>query len=206
MTPIVGITSTSRQKMSAILCTNTPLAPAGRAAPPTNSSTICKKKRGDGGYQYKAGAIAQSARAFSEAISASWLASANLVPAPPSKIKTDAAYDDRMYRVCLSIRKPEQPAIRELIEQIESTETFKGGHRLKPEELRANYRFAESQMENLPETIGIIDDVLTTGSHFRAMKDMLLERAPNCRVVGFFIARRAIPNPFGAVSIEDLLK
>jgi hypothetical protein len=62
-----------------------------------------QKKRGDGGYQYKAGAIAQSARAFSEAISASWLASAYLVPVPPSKIKTDAAYDDRMYRVSVRL-------------------------------------------------------------------------------------------------------
>src|SRR5262249_21723501 len=30
--------------------------------------------------------------------------------------------------------------------------------------------------------------------HFRAVKNMILERAPECRVIGFFVARRAIPN------------
>jgi hypothetical protein len=55
-------------------------------------------------------------------------------------------------------------------------------------------------------SVGVVDDLLTTGSHYRAGKDMILERAPNCRVIGFFVARRAIPNPFDEVSIEDLLK
>jgi hypothetical protein len=101
--------------------------------------------------------------------------------------------------------KPNAPDVRDLIEQIESTEKFKSGDRKKPAELRANYRFAESQLGNLPAQVGVVDDLLTTGSHFRAVKDMILERAPDTRVVGFFIARRAIPNPFGEVSIEDLL-
>jgi hypothetical protein len=35
---------------------------------------------------------------------------------------------------------------------------------------------------------------------------MIVERVPAARVVGVFIARRAIPNPFEAVSIEELLK
>jgi hypothetical protein len=37
-------------------------------------------------------------------------------------------------------------------------------------------------------------------------EDMLLERLPDAHVVGLFIARRAIPSPFEAVSEEDLLK
>jgi hypothetical protein len=57
----------------------------------------------------------------------------------------------------------------------------------------------------LPAQVGVVDDLLTTGSHFRAVKDMIQERAPDTRVVAFFIARRAIPNPFGEVSIDDLL-
>ena len=92
------------------------------------------------------------------------------------------------------------------MEQIEFTDTFKGGSRKKPEDLRSNYRFDEQQFAQLPQSVGIVDDLLTTGSHFRAMKDMILERSPECRVVGFFVARRAIPSPFDQVSMEDLLK
>jgi len=165
-----------------------------------------QKKLGDGGYHYKAPAIAQCARALSEAMSEAWLAQACLVPVPPSKIRTDPAYDDRIYRVCKSIRRPNEPNIRELIEQIESTDTFKGGSRRKPEELRSNYRFDDRHLLNLPQCIGVVDDVLTTGSHFRAIKDMISEAAPDSQVVGIFVARRAIPSPFESVSVEDLLK
>src|SRR6266436_6706702 len=101
------------------------------------------------------------------------------------------------------IRKPGAPRVIDLIEQIESTETFKGGNRKKPDELRANYRFEEQSLAGLPRSVGIVDDVLTTGSHFRAIKDMILERLPDHRVVGFFVARRAIPSPFENVPLED---
>jgi hypothetical protein len=166
-----------------------------------------QKKRGAGGYHYKAPAIAQCAQDLSVVINEKWLAQACLVPIPPSKIKTDADYDDRICRVCNGIRTPGAPRVAELIEQIESTETFKGGSRRRPDELRQNYRFDEHLLRvGVPTNIGIVDDVLTTGSHFRAMKDMIKERVPDARIVGFFVARRVIPNPFGNVPIEDLLK
>jgi hypothetical protein len=165
-----------------------------------------QKKSGDGGFHYKAPAIARCAAAFSETITGNWLAESCLVPVPPSKIRTDPLYDDRMHRVCSLICKPGAPKVIELIEQIESTETFKGGNRKRPDELRANYRFEEQSLAGLPQSIGIVDDVLTTGSHFRAIKDMILERLPDHRVIGFFVARRAIPSPFENVSLEELLK
>jgi hypothetical protein len=166
-----------------------------------------QKKPGDGGYRYKAPAIATCARALSEVISEAWLAQSCLLPVPPSKIKTDPQYDDRIYRICSAIRKPGAPQVLELIEQIESTETFKGGNRKKPEELRTNYRFNQQLLQTgIRARIGIVDDLLTTGSHFRAIKDMILERLPGASVVGFFIARRAIPSPFENVTIEELLE
>lgn len=165
-----------------------------------------KKKRGDGGYHYKAGAIDSCAKAFSHTINAQWLGNSILIPIPPSKIKSDPMHDDRILQICSRIRKPNQPNVRELIEQINSTDGFHEGQRKKPEELRENYRFNTDCLVDLPGSVGVVDDLLTTGSHYRAVKDMILEKSPKCRVVGFFVARRAIPNPFGAVSIEDLLK
>lgn len=165
-----------------------------------------QKKQGDGGYHYKPGAIRQCSAALSATISEAWVANTVMVPVPPSKIRTDPLYDDRITKVCAGIRKPGQPDVREIVEQITSTDSFKGGNRLKPAELRANYRFNEPLCERLPKEIGVVDDVLTTGSHFRAVKDLIIERFPGTRVVGFFIARRAIPNPFGTVSLDQLLE
>ena len=166
-----------------------------------------QKKPGDRGYSYKAPAIAGCARALSEVISEAWLEKACLLPVPPSKIKTDPRYDDRIYRVCTAIGEAGAPQVLELIEQIESTETFKGGNRKKPDELRTNYQFNEQLLQaGIPASIGIVDDLLTTGSHFRAIKDMILERLPGSSVVGFFVARRAIPSPFEDVAIEALLE
>jgi hypothetical protein len=44
-----------------------------------------------------------------------------------------------------------------------------------------------------PVRIGVVDDVLTLGAHFRAMKHVLQQRFPGVPVVGFFIARRVHP-------------
>ncbi|MFN3347375.1 hypothetical protein [Pseudorhodoplanes sp.] len=164
-----------------------------------------QKKKGDGGYHYKAPAIAQCAKDFSQAINAKWLASATLVPVPPSKNKADALFDDRMVQVCRGIRSPSLSDVREIVEQIDSTDTFKGGHRQSPADLEANYRIVANELAQARPTIGVVDDVLTTGSHFKAVKAKILAERPDAKVVGFFVARRAIPNPFGDVSLDELL-
>ena len=47
--------------------------------------------------------------------------------------------------------------------------------------------------------IGLFDDVLTTGAHFRAASAVLKQSFPGVRIVGLFIARR-VPE---AADIED---
>jgi hypothetical protein len=164
-----------------------------------------QKKKGDGGYHYKAPAIAQCATDLSRAINAKWLAGATLVPVPPSKNKGDPLFDDRMVQVCRAIRSPGPSDVREMVEQINSTDTFKGGHRQSPDELQDNYRIVANELALAHPTIGVVDDVLTTGSHFKAVKTKILAERPDAKVVGFFVARRAIPNPFADVSLDDLL-
>jgi hypothetical protein len=44
------------------------------------------------------------------------------------------------------------------------------------------------------QRIGIVDDVLTAGTHYCAMKSTLQARFPGVLVVGFFIARRVQPD------------
>ena len=166
-----------------------------------------KKKKGAGGYAWKGRAIASCAAALGPAINPKWLAEAVLVPIPPSKIKTDPMYDDRMTQVCKSIKSQAPVDVRELILQIKSTDAVHEGSRLKPEEIQANYRIDEDLCKGRddPKYIGIVDDMLTAGAHFRAAKNILSARFSSSKITGFFIARRIFSNPFDEVSLEDLL-
>lgn len=173
----------------------------------TNSLILnLKKKKGVGGYAWKGRAIASCAEALGPAINPKWLTRAVLVPVPPSKIKTDPLYDDRMTQVCKAIKSSVPIDVRELIVQIESTDAVHEGSRLKPDEIEANYYIDEDLCgEGDPKYIGIVDDMLTAGAHFRAAKNLLSKRFPTSKITGFFIARRIFSDPFGEISLDDLL-
>lgn len=64
------------------------------------------------------------------------------------------------------------------------------GERVTVNELKAVYRINEALAEPAPAIIGIVDDVLTAGRHFRAMSDVLSARFPEAAITGLFIARR----------------
>lgn len=53
------------------------------------------------------------------------------------------------------------------------------------------------------DLIILFDDVLTTGSHFRACKDLLQEQFLNARIVGLFIGRSQRPDPVAMFSALD---
>ncbi len=164
-----------------------------------------KKKRGQGGFQYKVPAIVRCARELTPAINQLWLKDATFVPVPPSKIKTDPLYDDRMRQVCEKLNGENGVEVREIVEQIASTDAVHDGNRRSPEELKENYRLINNELDASDPKIAIVDDLLTTGAHFRALKDMILTRKPDAKVVGFFIARRAIPNPFEGLDLTECI-
>jgi formylmethanofuran dehydrogenase subunit D len=179
----------------------------GYAHSETNSLiSNLKKKKGAGGYAWKGRAIASCAAVLGPAINPKWLADAVLVPIPPSKIKADPMYDDRMTQVCKAIKSEAPVDVRELIVQVKSTDAVHEGNRLKPDEIEANYAIDENLCgEGCPKYIGIVDDMLTAGAHFKAAKNILSKRFPKSRISGLFIARRIFSDPFGEVSLDDLL-
>jgi hypothetical protein len=118
------------------------------------------------------------------------LRAATLVPIPPSKTKDDALYDDRILRILRRLDQENNLDIRELIIQIETLETFHGENRLPPHVLATKFRVDESLCEPNPNCVWLFDDVLTTGSHFKAAKQVILQRFPGIAVVGIFLARR----------------
>ena len=126
------------------------------------------------------------------------------VPIPPSSSKDDPGYDDRLVRMLQAIHPAPLLDIRELIVQLRSSEPSHlaetmGKPRLTPEEILSNYKLDDSLKEPTPNNIFVVDDVLTTGAHFRAAKDFLSSHFPGLPVFGLFVARR-VP---GTTEIAD---
>jgi hypothetical protein len=139
---------------------------------------------------YKNQAIQQAAAALRQVLNPGAIKSVTLVPVPGSKAPDHADFDPRMERVCQLIA----PGIdvRNIIVQTASTAAAHEaeGDRISVEDLLEVYEIDESRCQPVPSTIWIIDDVLTAGTHFRAMQTLLSQRFPNAPIYGVFIARR----------------
>lgn len=160
-----------------------------------------KKKpslRGTNQYWYKTQAIQKCSADLAGAINKKWFDGGTLIPIPPSKARTDPEYDDRITKICNGIPSPTQRPndVRELVVQTASLPAAHAGQRPTVEDLLAVYAIDESKANPPPTQIAVVDDVLTVGTHFRAMKTILNRRFPGVPVVGLFIARRVFRNPF----------
>lgn len=150
-----------------------------------------KKKPGAGGQYYKQQAISRCANYLRRALSDEWLTIATLVPVPPSKIVGDPLYDDRVERICRLIGSDID--VRPIVRQTQSTTAAHEvsiGERPSVEDLLAVYDLDPALAAPAPKVIGIIDDVLTAGTHYRAMQIKLAAQYPGVPIFGIFIARR----------------
>lgn len=174
----------------------------GYQAGPVNSMISNLKKpvtkRGLAEYRYKEQDIIRAGTLVRSILSAEAPGSCTFIPIPPSKTKNDPLYDDRLVRVLNS----GQPTldVRELFLTNQSTrahhEYLEGEKRPTPDDLCKLLVIDESCLvPPLKPTVFLFDDVLTSGTHFKACKRLLLERIPGCNVVGLFIGRRKRPPP-----------
>ncbi len=86
--------------------------------------------------------------------------------------------------------------IRDLLAQKTSIHAFhKSGDKRSPKEIERNYELDKRLIEPVPKIICIVDDVLTTGAHFKAARNILSGHFPNTDIVGLFIARRVSGDP-----------
>ncbi len=135
-----------------------------------------------------------------------WLTHATLVPIPPSKAIGDPLYDDRMLRVLQKLGRGLNLDIRELVLQRESmTPAHDTEDRPRPQDIEENYYIHEERCDPVPRGIGIFDDLLTTGSHFKAARSILTRRFPGVPIVGIFLARRVprADDPTDATGISE---
>lgn len=154
------------------------------------------KKRGKPEYHFKSVAIAQCGSFLSLTLTPDVIKSATFVPVPCSKSIDDDEYDDRMELVCRAIG-PEVD-VRNIVFQQQSTiasHSAPDGGRLTIQQLEKNYRIDETKCTPRPKSIIIIDDMLTTGAHFKAMQHVLDEYFwGTVPIKGIFIARRKLPD------------
>lgn len=141
-------------------------------------------------WKWKEWAVTKIAAEFRDAMGEAWISKWTLVPVPPSRIKSDAGYDDRLVWMLRELTKGISSDVRELIVQ---TRNMKPAHsvtlRPTPERIARNYAIDESIATPEPKALAIIDDILTAGAHFKACKVVLANRFPAARIIGVFVAR-----------------
>lgn len=148
--------------------------------------------RGTNRWPHKQRAIRTVADLFSARIGPRF-AELTLVPVPPSKLKTDPEYDDRMMDMLRALKPPAglSADVRELVTQTEPIgAAHESSSRPPPETWESVYEIDEALTGQSPRWIGIVDDLLVTGCRFRAMSNVLNRRFPEARITGLFIARR----------------
>lgn len=152
-------------------------------------------KKGSGEYYYKINAIKSCAEYIGRFIEANKNSNIIIIPVPPSASNDNELYDDRMMEIAtLAACGQRNAAVYEFVEQVHSTEAVHSSNasRLTPKQLKENYRVVPGfSLPSNIDAVFILDDVLTTGSHFRAIKDMLLEECPHLsnKIYGLFIAK-----------------
>ena len=157
---------------------------------------------GERQQRYKADAIAAAATALRRALEGSALERAVFVPVPPSQAKGDEGYDDRLVRLLGAVR-PQRPLdVRQLIVQTRSTEpAHLRSARLRASDIEALYRIDEVVAAPGAGVVVVVDDLLTSGAHFRAAQRVLSRHFPDIDVVGLFLARRVMePVEVGAAA------
>lgn len=148
-------------------------------------------------YHYKAKAIKEVAKLL-EVHLGHVLSLVSLVPVPPSKAKNHPDYDDRLVQVLSLLSKSVKDVhFCELIHQMVSKEAVHlNADRPTPAAIKDDYRVEPSHLNDLRNDVIIFDDMLTTGSHFKAMQRTILEVKPDTNIIGLFIARRAPESDF----------
>ncbi|WP_229807657.1 hypothetical protein [Asticcacaulis endophyticus] len=147
-------------------------------------------------YAWKARAIEQCAREFRGALDSGWISTTTFVPVPGSKAPGHPDFDNRIELICQSLGQ--NVDVRNLVTQSQSTAASHEvgvGERVTVNELNSIYAINENLAAPPPTYLAVVDDVLTAGTHFRAMKTALTARFPGIPVAGLFVARRVFATP-----------
>jgi len=175
---------------------------------PTNQLIANFKKKmdraGQSDWHYKIEATVTIANAFSQFWRWQELLQTHrvtLIPIPPSKPRNDPMYDPRMYDMLVEMASRTGLPL-DIRDCLSFNGQFDASHesdnRPTPDDLYATLAFdaAAGRPQQQPGVIYLFDDMLTTGAHYVAAVRRLGEFFPDIQIVGNFISRRVVPNPF----------
>ncbi len=130
-------------------------------------------------------AIEHAAAALGATIPSSWLAGCCLfVPMPPSRSSDDPAYDARVLATLMAVSPP--IAIGNILRQTRNTTALTKG--LAPWVRAERLRCGSVPVET--SVVIIVDDMLTSGAHFRAAEMVIRSMKREVAVCGLFLTRR----------------
>ncbi len=141
-------------------------------------------RRGSPEWKYKLAAIDQFARELATIIPDEAL----VTDLPPSKSPDDPEYDSRIENVltALTTLRPKITYGKLLTVRQSVPAAHLGGTR-NPDVLSSNYVWCGTMTEQ--PVVFLVDDLITSGGHFSACKQILVSHWPKCRVIGIFWAR-----------------
>ena len=111
-----------------------------------------------------------------------------LLAGAPSKRRNSRLFDSRNEDVLNIINKATGVPISFNLEALHDIKPvhLKGGYR-NPESLRGQYAF--TPFKYVPEIVYIVDDVITSGSHYVVWRDLIRQAHPEVKVRGLYLAR-----------------
>ena len=142
---------------------------------PAMKGQILSLKRGN------ESAIVGMAQQLASAMPREWIRNYTFVPMPPSSGTTSPARS--------ILRRQHFTDTRDLLVQLGDTPSSHNGWRPMPDQRARLLTLNELEVHPQPNAIVIVDDVLATGSHFRAAKMIVRQRWSHMRVIGVFLAR-----------------
>lgn len=141
-------------------------------------------KKGHDDWKYKIGAIAQ----FSSMLNNVKFPKCIIIPAPTSNPRNSANWDDRLDQSVDNISQADVTIVKALDVVSSQTPAHLGGSRNIQDIKNSTIHNSLSQYTDY-DTVMLVDDVLTTGAHFKAWKELILENNPNItKVYGLFFA------------------
>ena len=111
-----------------------------------------------------------------------------LLAAPTSKRRDSEDFDSRNDEVLKIVNEVSEIPVSFNLETVKDIipAHFQDGFR-KPENYSHLYSF--TPFEKIPEIVYIVDDVITSGSHFVVWRNLIKQFHPTVEVRGFFLAR-----------------
>lgn len=135
--------------------------------------------------EYKNDAIRHAAAAFTKTIPAAWRRRGCIfVPIPPSRLRQDPAYDDRV-RCALDAVSPPLPVHDGLSQLLPTRAKAKG---MTPWMRAELLRFDCKSLDIRPHAVIVVDDVVASGAHFAAARMVIRATLPGVAVCGLFLA------------------